>query len=156
MTDLPWDVQQLTIGQLSDRSGVPLSALRFYESRGLIHATRTSGNQRRYPRDAIRRVAFIRFAQRLGISLTLIGDALALLPEGRTPNRADWARLSNAWRAELDERIVHLERLRDHLTDCIGCGCLSISKCRLGNVRDEMSLRGPGAHRLLDGDFVDE
>lgn len=155
MTGLPWDAKDLTIGQLSERTGVPLSALRFYESRKLIHSVRTSGNQRRYPRDAIRRVTFIRFAQRLGVSLAMIGEALALLPEGRTPTRGDWARLSVSWRAELDERITHLERLRDHLSDCIGCGCLSISKCRLGNVRDEMSQRGPGPHRLLDGDFVD-
>jgi MerR family redox-sensitive transcriptional activator SoxR len=153
MPDVPWEATYLTIGQLSDRTGVPISALRFYERKGLIGSDRTLGNQRRYPRDTIRRVTFVRFAQRLGISLGMIGEALALLPEGRTPTSSDWAQLSEAWRAELDEQILHLQRLRDHLSDCIGCGCLSITKCKLGNFQDEVSARGPGPRHLLDGDF---
>lgn len=153
MADLPWDVKELTIGQLSQRSGVPLSALRFYEAKGLIRSTRTAGNQRRYARDALRRVTFIRFAQRLGISLGSIRQALARLPEERTPTRGDWARLSRSWQQELDERIRHLQRLRNHLTECIGCGCLSIDRCRLGNFQDELARHGPGPHRLYDEVF---
>lgn len=156
MAGLPWEAKEITIGQLSERSGVPLSALRFYERKGLIHSTRTAGNQRRYARDTIRRVTFVRFAQQLGISLETIRRALAQLPDGRTPNREDWARLSRVWREELDERIVRLQRLRDNLTDCIGCGCLSIARCRLGNTRDELGERGPGPHRLYDGGFADQ
>ncbi|MFI9812609.1 redox-sensitive transcriptional activator SoxR [Saccharothrix variisporea] len=153
MGDLPWDAKEITIGQLSERSGVPLSALRFYEAKGLISSRRTVGNQRRYARDTLRRVTFIRYAQRVGISLGMIRDALAELPDGRTPTRGDWARLSRSWRDELETRILHMQRLKDNLTECIGCGCLSISRCRLGNTRDELGQRGPGPHRLYDGDF---
>jgi MerR family redox-sensitive transcriptional activator SoxR len=133
---IPEKIHELTVGQLSARSGAAVSALHFYETKGLISSRRTSGNQRRYTRDALRRVAFIRAAQRVGIPLASIAEALARLPEGRTPNREDWAALSEAWRAELDQRISQLSRLRDHLTDCIGCGCLSLKNCALSNPDD--------------------
>ncbi|WP_326631568.1 MULTISPECIES: redox-sensitive transcriptional activator SoxR [unclassified Streptomyces] len=136
MPQIPQTLHELTVGQLSARSGAAVSALHFYEAKGLISSRRTSGNQRRYSRDALRRVAFVRAAQRVGIPLATIRDALAELPEERTPNRDDWARLSEAWRAELDERIKQLGRLRDHLTDCIGCGCLSLETCVLSNPND--------------------
>jgi MerR family redox-sensitive transcriptional activator SoxR len=145
---LSLDHQELTVGQLADRSGVAVSALHFYESKGLIGSRRTAGNQRRYTRDVLRRVAFIRLSQRVGIPLNDIREALTLLPEGRTPTRADWARLSAGWRAELDERILQLQRLRDDLTDCIGCGCLSLQRCRLSNPGDELGDEGPGARRF--------
>ncbi|WP_326602740.1 redox-sensitive transcriptional activator SoxR [Streptomyces sp. NBC_01800] len=136
MPQIPQTLNELTVGQLSARSGAAVSALHFYEAKGLISSRRTSGNQRRYSRDALRRVAFVRAAQRVGIPLATIHDALAELPEERTPNREDWARLSEAWRSELDERIKQLGRLRDHLTDCIGCGCLSLETCVLSNPND--------------------
>ncbi|MFJ9681344.1 redox-sensitive transcriptional activator SoxR [Streptomyces sp. NPDC101194] len=136
MPQIPQTLHELTVGQLSARSGAAVSALHFYEAKGLISSRRTSGNQRRYTRDALRRVAFVRAAQRVGIPLATIRDALAELPEERTPNRDDWARLSAAWRSELDERIEQLGRLRDHLTDCIGCGCLSLENCVLSNPND--------------------
>ncbi|WP_117213039.1 redox-sensitive transcriptional activator SoxR [Allorhizocola rhizosphaerae] len=139
----------LTIGELAARSGVAPSALRFYEQQGLIRATRTGGNQRRYERAELRRVAFIRIAQQIGVSLERIKDALGELPDGRTPTKADWERLSRRWRGELDERIALLERLRDDLTGCIGCGCLSLQTCKLYNPGDELATRGPGPHRLL-------
>ncbi|EDX26962.1 MerR-family transcriptional regulator, partial [Streptomyces sp. Mg1] len=145
MPQIPEKIHELTVGQLSARSGVAVSALHFYEAKGLIASRRTSGNQRRYSRDALRRVAFVRAAQRVGIPLASIRDALAQLPEERTPNREDWARLSQAWRAELDQRITQLGRLRDHLTDCIGCGCLSLENCALSNP-DDVFRRTP--HRL--------
>jgi MerR family transcriptional regulator, redox-sensitive transcriptional activator SoxR len=141
--------QELTVGQLAARSGVAVSALHFYESKGLIRSRRTTGNQRRYARDALRRVAFIRVAQRVGIPLSTIREALAELPAERTPNRHDWARLSTAWRAELDLRIEQLTRLRDELTGCIGCGCLSLGACRLANPYDVLARQGPGPRRLL-------
>ena len=141
--------ESLTIGELSARSGVPTSALRFYESRGLIRATRTGGNQRRYDRAELRRVAFVRIAQRVGLSLDDIGDALAALPGSRTPTKADWARLSAAWRARLDEQIALLERLRDRLAGCIGCGCLSLQRCRISNPDDMHAADGAGPHYLL-------
>lgn len=136
MPQIPQKVQELTVGQLSARSGAAVSALHFYESKGLISSRRTSGNQRRYDRDALRRVAFIRAAQRVGIPLATIREALAGLPDERTPNRADWARLSENWRVELDRRIEQLGRLRDSLDQCIGCGCLSLDKCALSNPDD--------------------
>ena len=139
----------LTIGELSVRSGVAPSALRFYEQQGLIRATRTGGNQRRYERAELRRVAFIRIAQQIGISLERIKDALGELPEGRTPTKADWERLSRRWRADLDERIALLERLRDNLTGCIGCGCLSLQTCKLYNPGDALVAEGAGPRRLL-------
>ncbi|MFB8207984.1 redox-sensitive transcriptional activator SoxR [Streptomyces sp. NPDC048567] len=136
MPQIPQTLHELTVGQLSARSGAAVSALHFYEAKGLISSRRTSGNQRRYSRDALRRVAFVRAAQRVGIPLATIREALAELPEERTPNRDDWARLSHAWRSELDDRIKQLGRLRDHLTDCIGCGCLSLETCVLSNPDD--------------------
>jgi len=142
-------IQTLTIGELAARSGVPASALRFYESRGLIQTTRSGGNQRRYARPQLRRVAFIRIAQRVGLSLDEIAEALATLPGGRTPNKADWSRLSALWRARLDEQIGLLERLRDRLSSCIGCGCLSLQRCRISNPEDVVAQEGAGPAFLL-------
>ena len=138
----------LTIGELSKRSGVATSALRYYETQGLIVSTRTSGNQRRFPRPTLRRVAFIRSAQRVGLTLEEIADALATLPESRTPTKADWARLSRSWRPRVDAQIERLVRLRDKLDGCIGCGCLSLKTCALNNPDDEVAERGPGARFL--------
>ncbi|MEV6615532.1 redox-sensitive transcriptional activator SoxR [Streptomyces sp. NPDC051051] len=148
MPKIPETIHELTVGQVAARSGAAVSALHFYESKGLISSRRTPGNQRRYTRDTLRRVAFVRAAQRVGIPLATIRDALAELPEERTPTREDWARLSQAWRAELDERIRQLNRLRDHLTDCIGCGCLSLDSCVLSNPDDAFGDRSAGS-RLL-------
>ncbi|BCL14738.1 redox-sensitive transcriptional activator SoxR [Micromonospora sagamiensis] len=140
--------ESLTIGQLSARSGVAPSALRYYERLGLIHAERTGGNQRRYARAELRRVAFIRIAQQVGVSLDEIRDALESLPGGRTPSAQDWARISAAWRSRLDEKIRLISKLRDDLTGCIGCGCLSLQRCTLNNPSDKLAGEGPGA-RLL-------
>ena len=140
----------LTVGQLATRSGVQTSALRFYESQGLISSRRTEGNQRRYARETLRRVAFIRAARVIGLSLREIVSALGELPEERTPDRDDWAQLSSAWRSVLDDRISELERLRDNLNGCIGCGCLSLQSCALFNTDDVLAARGPGARRLLE------
>ncbi len=139
---------QLTVGQLSDRSGVAVSALHFYERNGLIRSVRTAGNQRRFARDALRRVAFIRAAQRVGIPLARIREVLDELPQERVPARSDWVRLSTGWREELDARIAELQGLRDDLTGCIGCGCLSLETCQLANPRDVLGREGPGARRL--------
>lgn len=139
---------ELTPSEMAYRSGVAVSALHFYEREGLIDSTRTSGNQRRYARDTLRRVAFIRMSQRLGIPLARIREALATLPTSRTPTSRDWARLSAGWRADLDERILHLQRLRDNLAGCIGCGCLSLKTCALSNPDDILAQRGPGAAKL--------
>ena len=138
----------LTIGQLADRSGVATSALRFYESRGLISSQRTTGNQRRYLQSTLRRVAFIRTAQRVGLSLEEVGEALETLPDNRTPTKSDWHRLSKAWRPRLDEQIRRIELLRERLDGCIGCGCLSLKSCSLMNPGDELAAAGPGAVRL--------
>jgi MerR family redox-sensitive transcriptional activator SoxR len=135
---------QLTIGQLAERAGVATSAIRFYESRGLVASVRTVGNQRRYEQSTLRRVAFIRTAQRVGLSLDEIGAALATLPDGRVPTKADWSRLSRAWRPRLDEQIERIERLRDQLDSCIGCGCLSLKTCALSNPDDAVATSGPG------------
>jgi MerR family redox-sensitive transcriptional activator SoxR len=140
---------EITVGQLAARSGVAVSALHFYEAQGLIASRRTAGNQRRYTRDTLRRVSFVRAAQRVGMPLARIRDALAELPAERTPTAEDWARLSASWRAELDERIGALERLRDNLSDCIGCGCLSLQRCPLANPDDALAAQGPGPRRLL-------
>ncbi len=145
---VPWDSTELTVGQLAQRSGGSVSALHFYERKHPISSRRTDGNQRRYARETLRRVAFIRVSQRVGIPLTTIQTALNSLPQGRTPNRDDWIRLSQSWRADLDTRIEQLVRLRASLSDCIGCGCLSIDRCVLANPYDELGKRGPGAHRL--------
>ena len=139
---------ELTVGQVAQRSGVSVSALHFYEAEGLIHSSRTSGNQRRYPREVLRRVAFIRASQSVGISLRRIRDALDRLPDGRTPSRRDWERLSAAWRDDLDDRIERLQHLRDRLTGCIGCGCLSLGLCKLINPGDVLGEQGPGPRNL--------
>ena len=150
MPQIHENVQELTVGQLSARSGVAVSALHFYETKGLITSRRTAGNQRRYGRDTLRRVAFVRAAQRVGIPLATIREALAQLPEERTPTREDWARLSKTWRSELDERIKQLNRLRDHLTDCIGCGCLSLDTCVLSNPDDVFGSHLTGSRLVVE------
>jgi MerR family transcriptional regulator, redox-sensitive transcriptional activator SoxR len=142
------DTHELAPGELAHRAGVAVSALHFYEREGLITSRRTSGNQRRYPRDTLRRVAFIRMSQRLGIPLARVREALATLPTDRVPTSKDWARLSAGWRQDLDDRIMHLQRLRDNLADCIGCGCLSLKSCLLSNPGDVLADSGPGAVRL--------
>jgi MerR family transcriptional regulator, redox-sensitive transcriptional activator SoxR len=139
---------ELTVGQAADRSGVAVSALHFYEAEGLIHSTRTAGNQRRFPREVLRRVAFIRASQAVGIPLRRIKDALDRLPDGRTPTRRDWERLSESWRDDLDQRIVALQHLRDRLSGCIGCGCLSLGLCQLMNPDDLLGQQGPGPRTL--------
>jgi len=139
---------ELTIGELSLRSGVPSSALRFYETKGLIDANRTSGNQRRYDRGMLRRVALIQAGRAAGIPLEQIRGALETLPSHRTPTRRDWERLSRGWRNDLDRRIATLQALRTRLTTCIGCGCLSIDRCSLLNPDDEAAALGPGPHYL--------
>ena len=140
--------KELSVGQLSARSGVAVTALHFYESKGLIKSNRNAGNQRRYPRDVLRRVVVIKIAQRLGIPLATIGAALQALPDGRTPNAQDWERLSALWREDLDERINKLMLLRDKLNGCIGCGCLSMQACPLRNQGDKLGEYGPGAQLL--------
>jgi MerR family transcriptional regulator, redox-sensitive transcriptional activator SoxR len=140
---------ELTIGEVAARSGVAPSALRFYERRGLIAAGRTDGNQRRYDRAVLRRIAFIQAGRSAGIRLEAIRAALETLPASRTPTRRDWARLSNRWREDLETRIATLQALRDRLDTCIGCGCLSIDKCELLNPEDEAGQKGAGAHYLL-------
>ncbi|UQU65110.1 redox-sensitive transcriptional activator SoxR [Couchioplanes caeruleus] len=140
---------ELTVGQLAARSGVSVSALHFFERQGLITSTRTAGNQRRYRRDALRRVAFIRIAQRVGIPLKDVAAVLAVLPESRTPTREDWARVSACWQAELVRRMRHLQQLRDDFTGCVGCGCMSIDRCPLINPGDELGRLGAGPRRLI-------
>lgn len=143
----------LTPGQLSERSGVAVSTLHYYESRGLIDSRRTSGNQRRYRRDTLRRVAFVRIAQGVGVSLDEVKRALDSLPGSRVPTAEDWARLSRLWHDELTRRIAALTALRDDFTDCIGCGCLSLESCPLANPDDMLAAEGPGPRRLpLRGD----
>ena len=144
-------VAHLTIGELSKRSGVAPSALRYYEEVGLISSERTSGNQRRYLRPTLRRVAFIRAAQRVGLTLDEIAEALDTLPRDHAPTKADWTRLSRSWRPRIDAQIERLERLRDKLDGCIGCGCLSIKQCPLRNPWDELSRQGPGPRLLMGG-----
>mgnify|MGYP001627438102 CR=1 FL=1 len=139
----------LTPREVSERSGVAVSALHFYEEKGLISSERTAGNQRRYRRDVLRRLAFIQFSQRLGISLQEIGDALSDLPADTVPTKRDWSRLSSRWRKELDARIERLQRLRDDLDGCIGCGCLSLRSCAVYNHDDELARQGPGPRRIL-------
>lgn len=139
----------LTIGEVAERTGVSASALRYYESEGLLASMRTSGGQRRYPRAALRRIAFVRVAQRVGLSLEEIRRALETLPASRTPTKQDWARLSAMWRSRLDEQIAVLGRLRDELTSCIGCGCLSLRACTLYNPGDAAAELGSGPRYLL-------
>jgi MerR family transcriptional regulator, redox-sensitive transcriptional activator SoxR len=140
---------ELTVGQVAARSGVAVSAIHFYEAKGLIKSWRTRGNQRRYPRAVLRRVAVIKVAQRVGVPLKLIREAFRSLPKERTPTAEDWAALSTHWRKDLDDRIARLTRLRDELSYCIGCGCLSLDSCPLYNPNDKLSKQGPGP-RLLD------
>jgi MerR family redox-sensitive transcriptional activator SoxR len=142
---------EITIGELSERSGVAQSALRFYERKGLIHSSRTTGNQRRYRRETLRQVAFIRASQNVGIPLTVIGDVLALLPPGTAPTHEFWVRASECWSAELDSRIEKLERMRDRFASCIACGCLSFKECALTNPGDQLSAEGTGPRRLFTG-----
>ena len=139
----------ISIGELSERAGVPHSALRFYEAQGLLKSARTAGGQRRYARDMLRRVAFIRSAQNVGLRLEDIVAALAQLPESRTPTKSDWTRLSKRWCSVLDERIHALVALRDQLDQCIGCGCLSLTACKLYNPADAAGVRGSGPRYLL-------
>ncbi|WP_434709999.1 redox-sensitive transcriptional activator SoxR [Pseudomonas sp. R1-1] len=136
----------LTVGEVAARSGVAVTALHFYETKGLIKSQRNAGNQRRYEREVLRRVALIKVAQRLGIPLAQIGDALQMLPDDRAPTAADWKILSERWRRELDERIEQLLLLRDRLDGCIGCGCLSMEACPLRNHGDVLGEQGPGPH----------
>lgn len=143
--------RDLSVGEVAKRSGVAVSAIHFYETKGLISSWRNAGNQRRYHRDVLRRIAIIKVAQRTGVPLTEIHAALKTLPEGRTPTASDWKRLSGKWRAELDDRIARLTRLRDQMSSCIGCGCLSLKDCPLRNPWDELADEGPGA-RLLEPD----
>jgi MerR family redox-sensitive transcriptional activator SoxR len=135
---------ELTVGEVAVRSGVAVSAIHFYETKGLIRSWRNRGNQRRYPREVLRRVSIIKVAQRLGIPLASIKGALDTLPRGRTPTAQDWKKLSARWHAELDDRISKMSKLRDQLTGCIGCGCLSMKDCPLRNPFDELGERGPG------------
>jgi MerR family redox-sensitive transcriptional activator SoxR len=134
-----------TPGKVAARCGVKVSTLHFYEDKGLIRSWRNAGNQRRYKADVVRRIAVIKAAQKVGISLESIKAALATLPEERTPTARDWEKLSTSWRAELDAKIAYLERLRDYLTGCIGCGCLSMKNCPIYNEDDKLAVEGPGA-----------
>lgn len=142
-------VRPLSVGEVSRRSGVAVSTVHFYEAQGLIEGWRSAGNQRRYGREVLRRIAVIRVAQQTGIPLARIREALATLPQRRTPNASDWARLSAGWRAELESRIAQLVRLRDRLDGCIGCGCLSLRTCPLRNPGDVLAEQGPGPRNLL-------
>ena len=139
---------QLTVGEVARRSGFAQSALRFYERQGLLHATRTSGGQRRYQRNVLRRLAFIRAARNVGLTLDEVAAALSTLPDGRTPTKEDWSRLSRGWRHRLDDQIAALAKLRDGLDSCIGCGCLSLRTCAMSNPDDMVATRGPGAAYL--------
>ena len=140
----------ITIGELSKRTGVAVSALRFYEEKGLLHPLRTGGNQRRFLRSDIRRVSFVLIAQKLGLALEEIVAHLANLPEGRNPTLTDWQKISRAMREQIDARITLLNRTRNQLDQCIGCGCLSLTKCQLYNKDDKLGLKGPGPRAVLD------
>jgi MerR family redox-sensitive transcriptional activator SoxR len=144
----------LAIGDVSARTGVATSALRFYESQGLIQSTRSSSGHRRYHRDVLRRVAFLRVAQQVGLTLEEIAQALATLPDHRAPTQRDWERLASSWRPRLEQQIGVLQRLHDRLTGCLGCGCLSMRACKLLNPGDEAGLRGPGPRFVLEDDDV--
>lgn len=142
---------QLSIGEVAERSGITVSALHFYEREGLISSSRNAGNQRRFTRDVLRRLAFIRASQRVGIPLATIREALDELPLQRTPKEDDWARVAQRWHSILAQQVEYLERVRDDLWTCIGCGCLSFQRCQLVNPDDKMSSEGPGPRRLLPG-----
>lgn len=139
----------LTVGDVAKRSGVPVSTVHFYEAKGLIAGWRTQGNQRRYHRAVLRRIAIIKIAQRAGIPLAVINDALADLPHDHVPNAQDWRRFTDAWKDMLEERIISLMQLRDQIASCIGCGCLSLAECPLRNPGDELGTQGPGPRRLV-------
>jgi len=145
---MPHSGDLLTVGEVAERSGFAPSALRFYERLGLLSASRTTGGQRRYERHVLRRLAFIRAARNIGLSLDEVAEALATLPQGRTPTKADWARLSRGWRSRLDDQIAGLQALRDGLDSCIGCGCLSLRRCAISNPADRAAASGPGAAYL--------
>jgi MerR family redox-sensitive transcriptional activator SoxR len=147
--------EHLSIGEVAERTGVSVSALRFYETEGMVASIRSPGGQRRFARDVLRRVAFIRVAQRVGLTLDEIREALATLPEQRTPTAADWGRLGRAWKSRLDERIRLLESVRDDLSSCIGCGCLSLHACRLYNPDDRARVLGQGPRYLLGDTALD-
>lgn len=140
----------LTIGDLAARTGLSVSAIRFYEEKGLVHPLRSSGGQRRFLRSDIRRLSFVLIAQQLGLSIGEIATQLQLLPEGRAPTQRDWTRISKAIRGTIDARIAELERTRDRLDGCIGCGCLSLKKCQLYNPEDRAGLKGPGPRHLIE------
>jgi MerR family redox-sensitive transcriptional activator SoxR len=142
----------LTIGEVAARSGVATSALRFYEEQGLIASERNDSGHRRYPRSVLRRVAFIVFAQKVGLSLTEIRAELSRLPRNRVPQRDDWAKLSQSWTKRIDERIAELQRMKAGLTECIGCGCLSLDRCQLANPGDRVARRGPGPRYWIQGE----
>ncbi|MCL6271944.1 redox-sensitive transcriptional activator SoxR [Sansalvadorimonas sp. 2012CJ34-2] len=139
------DVPNLTVGKVAERCGVKVSTLHFYEEKGLIRSWRNQGNQRRYKRDVLRRISVIKAAQKMGISLENIRQALSCLPDSRTPNKKDWEKLANFWREDMNQRIAYMEKLRDSLTGCIGCGCLSMETCPIYNNEDELSKQGTGA-----------
>ena len=142
---------ELAVGEVARRSGVAVSALHFYERKGLIHSVRNGGNQRRYARDVLRRLAVIRVAQRVGVPLEAVARAFEVLPQQRPPTHAEWTRMSAAWHGELSRRIVYLQRLRDQLTECIGCGCLSLRRCQLANPGDLLAEQGDGPRRWSEG-----
>ena len=146
--------KELSVGQVANRCGVAVSTIHFYETKGLISCWRNSGNQRRYTRDVLRRIAVIKVTQQLGISLKVIKSALNTLPSQRTPTARDWARMSQSWKRDLDSRISRLEKLRDQLDGCIGCGCLSLKKCPLNNPNDELRSRGTGAVILMSNESL--
>ena len=140
--------RELSVGEVARRSGIAVSALHFYERKGLIQSQRTAGNQRRYQSDVLRRLALVQAAQQVGIPLQVVAERLAELPAGRAPSKADWARMSARWRKQLDERIATLQFMRDQLSDCIGCGCLSLKRCGLLNPQDVLGQQGEGPQRL--------
>ena len=144
--------RELTVGEVAKRSGLSVSALHFYEAKGLIRSVRNSGNHRRYPREVLRRIAVIKVAQRVGIPLASIRHAMVSLPNGRVPTKRDWSAFAAQWRGDLQSRIDELTRLRDQLTGCIGCGCLSLKACKLRNPDDKLSTQGSGARLLEDAE----
>lgn len=143
--------RELSVGEIARRSGVAVSAIHFYETKGLLYSWRNGANQRRYPREALRRVSLIKVAQRLGIPLGAIKTALDALPKGRTPTESDWRKLSARWRSDLEKRITQLTHLRDQLSECIGCGCLSLQSCPLRNPGDALARLGPGPQLIEPG-----
>ncbi len=140
--------RELSVGEVARRSGIAVSALHFYERKGLIQSQRTAGNQRRYQSDVLRRLALVQAAQQVGIPLQVVAERMAELPAGRAPSKADWARMSARWRKQLDERIATLQFMRDQLSDCIGCGCLSLKRCGLLNPQDVLGEQGEGPQRV--------